>query len=92
MFDCMKVTDHGILDGAPSRWRVPHSRYNDLPEDALASSGYRILSRLPDTGADMFVKQGRPYSFFFKVIWNMTRRIASRISQRCKKVSRWRKR
>ncbi|MGA7761824.1 MAG: homoserine O-succinyltransferase, partial [Candidatus Binataceae bacterium] len=57
VFDCTKATDHTIVDGAPSRWRVPHSRYNEVPEDALASNGYRILSRLPGTGADMFVKQ-----------------------------------
>jgi homoserine O-succinyltransferase len=57
VFDCTKATDHAIVEGAPSRWRVPHSRYNELPADALASNGYRILSRLPGTGADMFVKQ-----------------------------------
>ena len=64
VFDCLKATDHAIVDGAPSRWRVPHSRYNELPEDALASSGYRILSRLPGTGADMFVKQRKTLFLF----------------------------
>ena len=64
VFDCMKATDHAIVEGAPSRWRVPHSRYNELPEDALASSGYRILSRLPGTGADMFVKQRKTLFLF----------------------------
>ena len=64
VFDCTKATDHTIVDGAPSRWRVPHSRYNEVPEDALASSGYRILSRLPGTGADMFVKQRKTLFLF----------------------------
>ena len=64
VFDCTKAADHAIVDGAPSRWRVPHSRYNELPEDALASSGYRILSRLPGTGADMFVKQRKTLFLF----------------------------
>jgi homoserine O-succinyltransferase len=64
VFDCIKVTDHELVDGAPTLWRVPHSRYNDLPEDALASSGYRILSRLPDMGADMFVKQRKTLFLF----------------------------
>ena len=64
VFDCAKATDHTIVEGTPSRWRVPHSRYNELPEDALASSGYRILSRLPDTGADMFVKQRKTLFLF----------------------------
>jgi len=64
VFDCTKATDHAIVEGAPSRWRVPHSRYNELPEDALASNGYRILSRLPGTGADMFVKQRKTLFLF----------------------------
>jgi homoserine O-succinyltransferase len=64
VFDCMKATDHTIVAGAPSRWRVPHSRYNDLPEEALVSSGYCILSRLPGTGADMFVKQRKSLFLF----------------------------
>src|SRR5579863_1526047 len=32
VFDCNKVTNHTIMDGVPARWRIPHSRYNDLPE------------------------------------------------------------
>jgi homoserine O-succinyltransferase len=64
VFDCMKATDHTIVAGAPSRWCVPHSRYNDLPEEALVSSGYRILSRLPGAGADMFVKQRKSLFLF----------------------------
>ncbi len=64
VFDCTKATDHPIVVGAPSRWRVPHSRYNELPEEALVSRGYRILSRLPGIGADMFVKQRRSLFLF----------------------------
>lgn len=57
VFDSSKVQDHTIMFGAPSSWRVPHSRYNELPEDALVSSGYSILSRSPKAGVDIFVKQ-----------------------------------
>ena len=64
VFDSTKGMDHAIVDGVQSRWRVPHSRYNELPEDALASSGYRILSRLRGTGADMFVKQRKTLFLF----------------------------
>jgi len=64
VFDCMKATDHTIVAGAPSRWRVPHSRYNDLPEEALASRGYCILSRMRGKGADMFVKQRKSLFLF----------------------------
>jgi homoserine O-succinyltransferase/O-acetyltransferase len=35
---------------------VPHSRYNELPEDALRAAGYRILGRSGSAGADMFSK------------------------------------
>jgi homoserine O-succinyltransferase len=64
VFDSIKATDHAIVVDAPSQWPVPHSRYNDLPEEALVSSGYRILSRLPGTGADMFVKQRKSLFVF----------------------------
>jgi homoserine O-succinyltransferase len=64
VFDCMKATDHTILAGAQSRWRIPHSRYNDLPEEALVSSGYCILSRMLGRGADMFVKQRKSLFLF----------------------------
>jgi len=64
VFDCVKATDHAIVEGVRSRWRAPHSRYNELPEDALVSSGYRILSRLPGAGADMFVKQRKTLFLF----------------------------
>ena len=64
VFDCIKATDHEFVVGAPSRWRVPHSRYNELPEEALVSKDYRILSRLSCTGVDMFVKQKRSLFLF----------------------------
>jgi len=64
VFDCVKARDHTIMVGAPSRWRVPHSRFNELPEEALLSRGYCILSRLPGAGADMFVKQTKSLFIF----------------------------
>jgi homoserine O-succinyltransferase len=57
LFECSKSVEHPLLNGIPSRWRVPHSRYNDLPEQALAARGYQILSRSTEAGADLFVKQ-----------------------------------
>jgi homoserine O-succinyltransferase/O-acetyltransferase len=64
VFDCMKARDHAILDGLPPSWRVPHSRCNDLPEHALVAHGYSILSRSPDVGADIFVRQTRSLFVF----------------------------
>jgi homoserine O-succinyltransferase len=66
VFDCAKVADHRILAGVPSHWRVPHSRYNELPEDELIARGYRVLSRSEEVGADLFVKEGDSLDVFFQ--------------------------
>jgi homoserine O-succinyltransferase len=39
------------------RWWVPHSRQNEVHEDELVSKGYRILTRSPEVGADIFVRE-----------------------------------
>ncbi len=57
LYECIKVTADGLLDGAPSGLRVPHSRWNDLSEGDLRSHGYRIGSRSLEAGIDMFTKQ-----------------------------------
>lgn len=62
VFPCRKAADHVLTAGLPPCWRVPQTRHNDLPEQALAARGYRILSRLPDAGADMAIREGRSLS------------------------------
>jgi homoserine O-succinyltransferase len=57
VFECAKVADHEIVSGSPSRWCVPHSRFNDLPEAELTAKGYRTLTRSREAGADTFVRQ-----------------------------------
>ena len=64
VFTCAKAAEHAITAGFPPRWCAPQTRYNDLPERALTESGYRILSRLPDAGADMFVREGKSLFLF----------------------------
>lgn len=59
VYDCVKETDHPLLAGGTARSLVPHSRWNDVPADALVAAGYDILTRSPDMGADMFAKRGR---------------------------------
>lgn len=66
IFDCTKTEDHRLMVHAPFRWQVPHSRYNEVPQKTLVSKGYRILSRSPDAGADMFVKQRKSLFIFFQ--------------------------
>jgi len=57
IFDCEQTAMHPLLAAAPPRWRVPHSRHNELPEDRLAAHGYRVLSHSDAAGADLFVKE-----------------------------------
>lgn len=55
---------HPLMAGLPGRWLVPHSRYNDLPQDKLVSHGYRILSTVEQAGADSFAHDCRPNFLF----------------------------
>jgi homoserine O-succinyltransferase len=59
LFDCTRTeAAHPLLAGLPRRWRMPHSRYNEVPEAALLARGYRILSRSADGGVDLFTRDG----------------------------------
>jgi homoserine O-succinyltransferase len=66
VFECEQVEEHAILDECPSQWRLPHSRYNDLPEAALVARGYRILTRSSAAGVDTFVKQRNALHLFMQ--------------------------
>jgi homoserine O-succinyltransferase/O-acetyltransferase len=66
LYECVKAADHPILSGTPARWRVPHSRYNDLPQEALVAAGYRMLSISATAGADMFCKEGGSLFLFLQ--------------------------
>jgi homoserine O-succinyltransferase len=86
VFECRRVADHPIVAGMPLRWRVPHSRYNDLAEEPLVARGYRLLTRSPAAGADMFVKQTKSLFLFLQghpeydpgVLWREYRRDVTR--------------
>ena len=66
LFECAGVTNHELIGGAPTRLRVPHSRWNDIDESDLVSCGYRIVSRASDGGVDSFVKQTKSLFVFFQ--------------------------
>ena len=66
VFECARVEDHQLTAGAPSRVPMPHSRWNEIPEDALIARGYRVLTRSEDAGVDTFVKQRRSLFVFFQ--------------------------
>jgi homoserine O-succinyltransferase len=45
---------------------MPHSRWNEIPEEALLACGYRVLTRSEDAGVDAFVKQRNSLFVFFQ--------------------------
>ncbi len=66
VFDCQPAASHPMTSDAAAGLRVPHSRYNDLPEQALAACGYRILTRSADAGVDMFARQDKSFHLFMQ--------------------------
>jgi homoserine O-succinyltransferase len=66
LFDCARVADHPLMDGMPPRVRIAHSRWNELPEEALRACRYTILTRSAEAGVDIFVKQGKSLSLYFQ--------------------------
>jgi homoserine O-succinyltransferase/O-acetyltransferase len=66
VFECVRLADHLIIDGFAPRWPVPHSRYNGLCEETLASCGYQVLARSDGAGVDMFVKKRNSLFLFLQ--------------------------
>src|ERR1700719_2949440 len=66
VFDCEPAASHPMTRDAKSGLRVPHSRYNDLPEAALTDCGYRILTRSAVAGVDMFARQDKSFHLFLQ--------------------------
>jgi homoserine O-succinyltransferase len=65
LYECVRTGEHALLAGTPYRWRVPHSRYNELPQAALLAADYRVLSSSAAAGADIFCKdRGSLFVFF----------------------------
>ena len=66
VYECDRVSDHPLMAGAPSRVRMPHSRWNEISEETLVSRGYAVLTRSDDAGADTFVKERKSLFVFFQ--------------------------
>jgi homoserine O-succinyltransferase len=65
VFDSVKSADHAILANTEAVWRVPHSRWNDLPEQQLHERGYMVLAKSEAAGVDTFIKQIERSLFVF---------------------------
>jgi len=65
IFEHTKVLDHPLMQKIPGQLRIPHARWNEISEEALAQNGYNVLTRSVDAGVDMFVKQQKNSLFVF---------------------------
>ena len=63
VFDFAKSNDHVLTSGTPQRVRFPHSRWNEVRADALAASGYLVLTQSAEAGVDSFVKKKKESLF-----------------------------
>src|ERR1700730_3187461 len=63
VFEFRRVCEHALTKRTESLMRIPHSRWNEVREDALASCGYAVLARSAEAGADLFVKKKRKSLF-----------------------------
>lgn len=66
VFDCRLAAAHPMTEHYREPLWVPHSRYNDLPEAALASCGYKILTRSKSAGVDSFARQDGSFFLYFQ--------------------------
>jgi homoserine O-succinyltransferase len=66
VYDCARVMDHPLTTGAPSRFKLPHSRWNGIAEQELKDCGYRILTQSAEAGVDSFVKEDKSMFVFFQ--------------------------
>jgi homoserine O-succinyltransferase len=66
VFECAQVASHPLTAGAQSRFQLPHSRWNGLPEDELTACGYSVLTRSADVGVDTFIQQQKSLFVFFQ--------------------------
>lgn len=63
IFDEAKVADHGLTGGTSEPLRFPHSRWNEVREDALSSCGYTVLTKSQEAGVNLFVKKRKKSLF-----------------------------
>jgi homoserine O-succinyltransferase len=66
IFECSRVCDHPLTAGTASQFRLPHSRWNGVPEEQLVDCGYKVLTRSAIAGVDSFIKQQKRLLVFFQ--------------------------
>jgi homoserine O-succinyltransferase len=69
---CFGLFEHGtcghddLTAALPGTFRVAHSRWNEVPPEALGECGYRILTESHDAGVELFVRERRNRLLFFQ--------------------------
>ena len=63
VFDSTKKCDHSLTSLIADRIRFPHSRWNEVRANELASSGYTVLTESAQAGVDLFVKKKKQSLF-----------------------------
>ena len=66
VLECVRLSDHALMEGVPSNLKMPHSRWNDISESELTACGYSVLTRAQDVGVDAFVKRQNSLFVFFQ--------------------------
>jgi len=66
VFECSQLSKHPLTSGAPSRFTLPHSRWNGVSDKELTGCGYTVLTRAEDVGVDTFIKQQKSLFVFFQ--------------------------
>ncbi|MBR0938562.1 homoserine O-succinyltransferase [Bradyrhizobium jicamae] len=63
VFSQSKARSHPLMHNVPATISIPHARWNEVQEEALASCGYSILTKSAEAGVDCFVKQQKKSLF-----------------------------
>jgi homoserine O-succinyltransferase len=63
VFTQTKNRDHPLMRDVPTTFRIPHARWNEVQEEAIASCGYSVLTKSAEAGVDCFVKQQKKSLF-----------------------------
>jgi len=63
VFDERKTCEHALTDRLWELIRFPHSRWNEVREDALISCGYTVLTKSAEAGVNLFVKRKKKCLF-----------------------------
>jgi homoserine O-succinyltransferase/O-acetyltransferase len=63
VFEHTKSAEHQLTRGIAGPIRIPHSRWNEVREQALTEAGYLVLSKSERAGVDLFVKEKKKSLF-----------------------------